>query len=105
MPNENKNININPNDAGAEQKIPSGWKDVVISADMPLSVLINFLNVVNQRLVVLENNTFMELDQPAESGETKKVRMSVTDFYQLQAELQRQAAESKGAQPDQPTAK
>ena len=32
-----------------------GWKDVQLTSDMSVSMLINFLNVLNQRLANLED--------------------------------------------------
>ena len=40
-----------------EEKQPQqsqGWKDVVITPDMPLAALVQFLNVLNQRLCNIE---------------------------------------------------
>lgn len=34
---------------------PEGWKDVVLHPDMPLSALVHFLNILNQRLVEVED--------------------------------------------------
>ena len=50
------------------QEQPKGWKGVVITPDMPASALIQFFNVLNQRLCSLEdvitvpgiNKTFTE---------------------------------------------
>ena len=38
-----------------EQKQVKGWADVVITPDMPLSVIVNFLNVINERLCAIED--------------------------------------------------
>lgn len=61
-----------------ENKVPQGWRDVQIVPDMPLSALINFLNVLNQRLCALEDIVTV----PGEDGKA----ISLTDLYALQAE-------------------
>lgn len=70
---ENQNVNQTQ-----EQKQPQGWKDVVITPDMPLAAIVQFLNVLNQRLCTIEDNTFVEMP----NGE----KISITKAYQLQAE-------------------
>lgn len=70
-----------------------GWQDVQISPELPLSALIQFLNVLNQRLVAVENNTTIKNDDGK--------YVSLTDLYaqQAQAELEaRQAAAEQEAQ-------
>lgn len=70
-----------------------GWQDVQISPELPLSALIQFLNVLNQRLVAVENNTTVKNDDGK--------YVSLTDLYaqQAQAELEaRQAAAEQEAQ-------
>ena len=61
-----------------ENKVPQGWRDVQIVPDMPLSALVNFLNVLNQRLCALE-------DIVTVSGEDGQP-ISLTDLYAIQAE-------------------
>ena len=61
-----------------ENKVPQGWRDVQIVPDMPLSALVNFLNVLNQRLCALEDIVTV----PGEDGKA----ISLTDLYALQAE-------------------
>ena len=87
---ENQNINQTQ-----EQKQPQGWRDVVITPDMPLSAIVQFLNVLNQRLCGIEDNTLVEMP----NGE----KISITQAYQLQAEAemaaqnrQEQTQESQG---------
>ena len=55
-----------------------GWADVQIVPDMPLSALIQFLNILNGRLCAVENETFVKDDQGN--------MISLTKFYALQAE-------------------
>lgn len=75
-----------------ENKVPQGWRDVQIVPDMPLSALVNFLNVLNQRLCALEDIVTV----PGEDGKA----ISLTDLYALQAEAamkaQAEAALEKG---------
>ena len=59
-------------------QMPQGWKDVNIVYDMPLSALVQFLNILNQRLCAVEDNTFIKDDEGN--------MLSLTKFYALQAE-------------------
>ena len=40
-----------------QTQIPQGWKDVNIVPDMPLTAMVQFLNILNQRLCAVEDNT------------------------------------------------
>ena len=71
---ENQNINQEQ----MEQNQPQGWKDVAITPDMPLAAIVQFLNVLNQRLCTIEDNLMVEMP----TGE----KISITKAYQLQAE-------------------
>ena len=62
---------------------PQGWKDVIISSDLPLSMTINFLNALNQRLSRIED---LIVD-----GNGK----SLTDLYREEAEEQLKAEQEK----------
>ena len=64
-----------------------GWKDVQLTSDMNVSMLINFLNVLNQRLANLEDI----IEVTAEDGS----KMSITDYY-IQNQLQSESTETKG---------
>jgi hypothetical protein len=73
---ENQNINQEqPNQ-------PQGWKDVVITPDMSLGAIVQFLNILNQRLCTIEDNLLVEMP----TGE----KLSITQVYALQAEAERQ---------------
>ena len=61
-----------------------GWQDVQIVPDMPLTALVHFLNVLNQRLCAVEANVFIE------DSEGKK--LSLTEIYALQAQAEAEAA-------------
>lgn len=69
-----------------EEKQVQGWKDVQITPNMPLDVMVNFLNVLNQRLCAIENVVTV-------AGPDGKM-ISLTDLYAIQtAEMQKQAEE------------
>jgi hypothetical protein len=73
---ENQNINQEqPNQ-------PQGWKDVVITPDMPLGAIVQFFNILNQRLCTIEDNLLVEMP----TGE----KLSITQVYALQDEAERQ---------------
>ena len=54
-----------------------GWADVQLSADMPLNALVQFLNVLNQRLVTLEDHVVLT----GPEGQQK----TITEIYREQA--------------------
>ena len=56
-----------------------GWKDVVLDGNSPLGMLIDFLNVLNSRLVAIEDNTFIDYE-----GE----KISLTEMYKREAEAE-----------------
>lgn len=68
-------------------QVPQGWKDVNIVPDMPLTAMVQFLNILNQRLCAVEDNTFVKDDQGN--------MISLTKLYAIQA------AEEVKAQQDQ----
>ena len=55
-----------------QNKVPHTWADVEITPEMPLGMLINFMNILNQRLVNIENNADIEFN-----GET----ITLTEYY------------------------
>ena len=59
-----------------EPKQPQGWKDVQINENMPLSIIVNFLNVLNQRLCTVEDIVTTMYNGKA---------ISLTDLYAIQA--------------------
>lgn len=79
---ENQNLNNQPQ----EQREPQGWKDVVITPDMPLGAIVQFFNILNQRLCNIEDN--LMVTQP------DGTQMSLTQVYALQAQAQQE--QSKG---------
>ena len=74
---ENQEKNVNQSQEQTEKKV-QGWKDVVITPDMPLTAIVQFLNVLNQRLCTIEDNLSVEI----QNGE----KLSITEIYRIQAE-------------------
>ena len=74
---ENQEKNVNQAQEQTEKKV-QGWKDVVITPDMPLTAIVQFLNVLNQRLCTIEDNLSVEM----QNGE----KLSITEIYRIQAE-------------------
>lgn len=74
---ENQEKNVNQSQEQTEKKV-QGWKDVVITPDMPLTAIVQFLNVLNQRLCTIEDNLTVEM----QNGE----KLSITEIYRIQAE-------------------
>ena len=74
MENQEKNVNQQEQ---AEKKV-QGWKDVVITPDMPLTAIVQFLNILNQRLCTIEDNLNIEM----QNGE----KLSITEIYRIQTE-------------------
>lgn len=62
-----------------EVKEPQGWKDVRITESMPLGAVINFLNVLNQRLAVVEDNIIIKTETGDATNPVKEI--SLTEFY------------------------
>ena len=77
-----------------QTRIPQGWKDVTIVPDMPLSAMVQFLNILNQRLCTVEDNTFIKDDQGN--------MISLTKMYALeaQAEMEAQARSQEEQEPE-----
>lgn len=76
-----------------EKKQPQGWKDVKIHAGMPLEIIVDFFNVLNQRLCTVE-----DIVTTMHNGKA----ISLTDLYAIQAEEATKALETAPAQPEQP---
>jgi len=68
-----------------EEKQIRGWKDVQITPDMPLSAIVHFANILNQRLVTVED--ILKVD-----GKT------LTEIYAEQAEQERAEMEKQMAE-------
>ena len=81
---ENQNVNAEP------QTQVQGWRDVNITPDMPLSAIVQFLNVLNQRLCGIEDNLKIQTPDGQE--------LSISEIYrqQAEAELAAQDREEQG---------
>ena len=77
----------NVNNQDQEQEQTQGWGDVQINSNMSLDMLVNFLNILNQRLVTIEN--FVTI--PDQNGKM----ISITDFYQQQAQQAQEQVQPK----------
>lgn len=75
-----------------QTRIPQGWKDVTIVPDMPLSAMVQFLNILNQRLCTVEDNTFIKDDQGN--------MISLTKMYALEAQAEMEAQERAQQEPE-----
>ena len=85
---ENQNVNQTQ-----EQKQPQGWRDVVITPDMPLAAIVQFFNVLNQRLCTIEDNLKVEMP----TGE----QLSISEVYRIQAEQEQKAQKAQEEQPQE----
>ena len=74
------------------QSMPQGWRDVQIVPDMPLSALVNFFNVLNQRLCAVEDLVTVQ-------GPDNKP-MNLTDLYAYQAEQAMAAAAAQAEETE-----
>ena len=76
-------------------KFGISWKDVQIVPELPLITIMNFLNVLNQRLVTLENVVVIP------DGKGKMI--NVTDYYAMQAEEELKARAEAAAKEQEQT--
>lgn len=72
---------------------PQGWKDVQITPDMALSMIVGFMNVLNQRLATVENIVTV----PDIDGKSR----SLTEIYAKQAEAEMAAQGKQAEQAEQ----
>lgn len=72
--------NTNAND---EMK-GGGWSTVNITPDMPLSMIIQFMNVLNQRLCFIEDNQKVQINE----GQV----VTITELMKMQEEEAKRAA-------------
>ena len=72
---------------------PQGWKDVQITPDMALSMIVGFMNVLNQRLATVENIVTV----PDIDGKSR----SLTEIYAKQAETEMAAQAKQAEQTEQ----
>ena len=55
-----ENQNINQEQTQEQPKQAQGWRDVVLTPDMPVNALVHFLNIINQRLCTIEDATVVD---------------------------------------------
>ena len=79
----NEEMNVNTNETVQSENYVPGWKDARITVEMPLNMIVDFLNILNNRLCFLEDSIRLADNE----GNT----MSVTEFYAMQAQAQAQA--------------
>lgn len=70
-----------------EKNTPQGWKDVVITPEMPLVAIVQFLNILNQRLCTIEDNLLVEMP----TGE----KLTISEIYRIQAEAEMNARQQE----------
>ena len=71
---------------------PQSWAEVVINSNLSVSAVIDFLNVLNQRLCTLENIVSV----PDENGE----HHSITELYKAQTQMQENQEQMERSQPE-----
>lgn len=76
-----------PNTNTPETHQPQGWKDVVITPEMPLVAIVQFLNILNQRLCTIEDNLLVEMP----TGE----KLTISEIYRIQAEAEMNARQQE----------
>lgn len=74
----NEEMNVNTNETVQDENYVPGWKDARITVEMPLHMIVDFLNILNNRLCFLEDSIRLADNE----GNT----MSVTEFYAMQAQ-------------------
>lgn len=72
----------NTNTTNDETK--EGWSTVNITADMPLSMIIQFINILNQRLCFIEDNQKVQIN-----GDQI---VTITELMKMQEEEAKRAA-------------
>ena len=76
----NEEMNVNTDETVQKENYVPGWKDARITVEMPLHMIVDFLNILNNRLCFLEDSIRLADNE----GNT----MSVTEFYAMQAQAQ-----------------
>ena len=76
----------------SEERKINGWRDIQLTPEMPLSVLVNFLNVLNQRLVAIEDQVVIDFE-----GSKK----TLTEVYRIQSEREAEAMLNKQEEPEE----
>ena len=74
-----------------EQKMPQGWKDVVLTLDIPIGAALSFINALNQRIAAIEDVTKV----PYESK-----MITLTELYAIQAQKAMEQAQQPADNPE-----
>ena len=77
------------------KQLTNTWRDVQLTPEMSVYLLVDFLNVLNQRLVTLENVVVIP------DGKGKMI--NVTDYYAMQAEEELKARAEAAAKEQEQT--
>lgn len=79
-----KEVKANANEVEIENE---GWRTVQIDQELPLSAIVHFLNILNQRLCTIEDLISVKDDKDGNS-------YTLTEIYHMQA-MASAAAEAK----------
>lgn len=74
----------NTTNTNANDEMKGGWSTVNITPDMPLSMIIQFMNVLNQRLCFIEDNQKVQINE----GQV----VTITELMKMQEEEAKRAA-------------
>ena len=77
----------NTNTTNDETK--EGWSTVNITADMPLSMIIHFINILNQRLCFIEDNQKVQINGDQIVTITELMKMQAAAAAQQEKEEQK----------------
>ena len=78
----------NTNTTNDETK-EGGWSTVNITADMPLSMIIHFINILNQRLCFIEDNQKVQINGDQIVTITELMKMQAAAAAQQEKEEQK----------------
>lgn len=75
------------------QQLEMSWRNAQISGELPLNALIQFLNILNERLCTVEDATLVTVDEQG-------TQMSLTEVYIAQAQADMQAEQEERLQQE-----
>lgn len=75
------------------QQLEMSWRNAQISGDLPLNALVQFLNILNERLCTVEDATVVTVDEQG-------TQMSLTEVYIAQAQADMQAEQEERLQQE-----
>lgn len=70
------------------QQLEMSWRNAQISGELPLNALVQFLNILNERLCTVEDATLVTVDEQG-------TQMSLTEVYIAQAQAEMEAAQQE----------